>query len=687
MRIGLYKDEYGIAANYREFPCCEIDIDSMTSGTDYILYANGDEVTIRGVPVAVKHFSITTAGCEKIVSPIEDESGLIMSKPFWTWNDDTEVRDWMGGHFTAQEFESQPDDWDTALYWKYYTYTHDTSYNAFDQWKNPTSTTYNQSTTYYTCDAEQYEPQKVYYGKGKYAPCFTIGQCLHNPPNGASISGVGGTIGGATYNGYMCGSNLSSGGSGTARTRIFALKGADEEYTGYAGMHDYTSVYAICLHTFPSGEILTSDPPQNREYKHHWQLAHIVYNNREWIGWGEIKYNHDHPDQMQSADFTCVYREIFEDAIVPDAPPYSNGSATGNAGGAGGTGPGLPDGDVIEPTRVTGGLAPIGYGLHAYQVTASDIGVLNNFLWGRSGNAFDPGGMWNRFLNYKFNPVAGIVSLHHIPYDLLCTPGSSVNVMMAGITLDGVSTGGVTVSGLGITDTDHIGHLRIPDSGYFEIEEPYIGFQDFARTKVHLYLPFCGVVELDPAKCIGGGLVVDYQCDNLNGNVCAQVKVITPQNQRGTRRQFVAAVASGNAAYHIPVTGNDNGTGEILGSLKQAAVGMITGSVGSIAGAALDLGLDTAKHTTSVSGSLAGNVGYLGSLDVILEITYGDYYNTDGEYPATVGRPSYVQGAVKEFSGFCQFKAHTESIDGATDSEKQEIARLLEQGIIVNITE
>ena len=190
-----------------------------------------------------------------------------------------------------------------------------------------------------------------------------------------------------------------------------------------------------------------------------------------------------------------------------------------------------------------------------------------------------------------------------------------------------------------------------------------------------------------PAKCIGGGLVVDYQCDNLNGNVCAQVKVITPPNQKGTRRQFVAAVASGNAAYHIPVTGNDNGTGEILGSLKQAAVGMITGSVGSVAGAALDLGLDTAKHTTSVSGSLAGNVGYLGSLDVILEITYGDYYSTDGEYPATVGRPSYVQGAVKEFSGFCQFKAHTESIDGATDPEKQEIARLLEQGIIVNVTE
>lgn len=664
-------------SKYREFPCVEINLDTMTDGTDYSIDVVYQAQTIQGVTFRVRNLYVRNAGITKISGISQDPADLIMQQPFWTWNDNTSQRMWMGGHFTAQSFDSEPDDWAEALYYKYYNYTADASWI---QYRSPVSTTFDSGTTYYTCDAEEYEPQKVYYGKSKYAPSFVIGQMLGSS-NTLFPSGVSGGM----ICGYCCGVGLGSA-SNVGRTRLFAIKGTDEEYTGYTGMHPYTAGDAIFDNRLNEWT-LVSTPAQDLDLPFVWMMAHITWGGDEYIGWGPIRFDSDHPETPYIANFAFVPIIFFQDAIVPDAPPYSNGSATGNAGGAGGTGPGLPDGDAIEPTRVSGGLAPLGYGLHAYQVTASDIGVLNNFLWGRSGNAFDPGGMWTKFLNYKFNPVAGIVSLHHIPYDLLCTPGSSVNVMMAGITLDGVSTGGVTVTGLGITDTDHIGHLRIPNSGYFEIDEPYIGYQDFARTKVHLYLPFCGVVELDPAKCIGGGLVVDYQCDNLNGNVCAQVKVITPPNQKGTRRQFVAAVASGNAAYHIPVTGNDNGTGEILGSLKQAAVGMITGSVGSVAGAALDLGLDTAKHTTSVSGSLAGNVGYLGSLDVILEITYGDYYSTDGEYPATVGRPSYVQGAVKEFSGYCQFKAHTESIDGATDSEKQEIARLLEQGIIVNITD
>lgn len=673
MRIGLYKDEYGVISKYREFPCVEIDLDTMTSGTDYSIDVEYPEQTIQGVTFRVRNLYVRNAGITKISGISQDPADLIMQQPFWSWNDATSQRMWMGGHFTSQSFDTEPDDWADALYYKYYNYTADASWI---QHRSPVSTTFDPGTTYYVCDSEEYEPQKIYYGKSKYAPSFVIGQMLGTSntifPSGAN---------GGMVCGYCCGVGLGSA-SNVGRTRLFAIKGTDEEYTGYTGMHPYTAGDAIFENRLNEWTLIGT-PAQDLDLPFVWMMAHITWSGNEYIGWGPIRFDSDHPETPYLANFAFVPIIFFQDAIVPDKPPYSNGGMTGNSGGSGGTGPGLPDGDSIETTRVAGGLMPLGYGLHAYQVMPSDIGLINDFLWGRSGNAFDPGGMWARFQNYKFNPVAGICSLHHIPFELLCAVGSAVSVSMAGITFDGVSTGGVSITGLPIDSSEHVGHCRFPSSGYFEIKQPYIGFEDFARTKVRLYLPFCGSVDLDPALCIGGGVAVDYQCDNINGNICVQVKTQSAPNANDGRREFVAAVASGNAAYHIPVTGSDNGTGEIIGSLKQAALGALSGNLGAVAGAAVDLGFGLEKHTTSVSGSLAGNVGYLGSLDVILEVTYGDYFSTDGEYEKTIGRPSYVQGIVNDFTGFCQFKVHTDGISGATEAERQEIAQLMEQGVII----
>lgn len=683
MRIGLYKDEYGDESKFKMYPCCEINIDSMTQGTHYSKDV-GSNQTMQGVTVSVTRFVFTASGAQKIEKTTKNPNELLMASPGWTWDDVLSKRNFMGqkGKFVnINHGGTKPADWDRAVYWKYYLYTSD---NNFEQYQNA-GTMFNAGNVYYTCPDFESEPQKVFYAKNNYATCFLIGQFV----GAAGNSGYGS---GAIMGGLSAGAGLGSA-SSTGRRRLVAMKAPNATYQGYAtGFTDYIMMVDLPLLKLNDWTLVLPNPVQTLDAKMYTQMAHIIYGGKEYIGWGSIRYgtgaSQTNPDTPSEAAFMCVPIACFQNAIFPDPVPYyDNSRPTGNSDGSGGTGPGLPDGDSIDFTRVSGGLMPLGYGLHAYQVLPSDIGVLNDFLWGRSGNAFDPGGMWNKFQNYKFNPVAGICSLHHIPFELLCDVGTSVSVSMAGVTFDGVSTGGVSINGLPIDSSEHVGHCRFPSSDYFDIEPPYIGFEDFARTKVKVYLPFCGSVDLDPALCIGGGIAVDYQCDNINGNVCVQVKTKSAPNANGGQREFVAAVASGNAAYHIPVTGNDNGTGEIIGSLKQAALGALSGNLGAVTGAAVDLGFGLEKHTTSVSGSLAGNVGYLGSLDVIVEITYGDYFGIGQQYADTIGRPSYVQGAVKEFSGFCQFKAHTESIDGATDSEKQEIARLLEQGIIVNITE
>ena len=677
MRIALYKDEYGAISKLRYFPCVEIDLDSMTNNTDYVIEFTSNEYTIQGVSFRVRQLYVKNAGISKVTGISENPNDLLMQKPFWTWNDDTSQRMWMGGHFTAQSFESQPDDWDNALYYKYYNYTADSSWI---QYRSPVSTTFDAGTTYYTCDSEEYEPQKIYYGKTKYAPSFVIGQML-----GSSSSP---NIAGGIMNGYCCGVGLGASAT-VSRYRTFAMKGADEEYNGYATMHN-TDILPIQLNSL-NHWTLVSNPERNITLPFTWQMAHIIYQGNNYIGWGAIRWGgyEEYPEGAYLANFTFVPIMLFEDAIVPDEPPYSAGTPAGNTGGQGGYGSGLPDGDNFGADVSGGNLTPLGYGVNAYIIDNSDIGTLSDFLWGRSGNAFDAGGLWDKFKNYKFNPIAGILSLHHLPYELLPNAGASVPVRLAGLTFDGLSTGVPSISGLGIAGENHIKEYDIP-TVYLDHEHgnlPYFSFEDFARTRVKVYLPYCGTVELDPASCIGGSIEIKYQCDCINGNVGVQIVTTTiPPKNGNPARRHISAVASGNAAYQIPITGNDNGTGEILGALKQAAmgaVGLAGGNIGGILSPALTLAFGTEKHTTTVSGSIAGNAGYLTSRSVIVEITYGDYYKTDENYPAEMMRPAASSGIVSDFVGHSQLIAHADSITLATDSERLEIETALKNGVLI----
>lgn len=676
MRIALYKDEYGVIQNLREFPCVEINLDEMTPNTDYTFDVIGNEQTIQGVTFRVRNLYVKNSGITKIGGISQNPDDLIMRPPFWTWNNDTSQRMWMGGHFTAQTFDSQPADWENAVYYKYYNYTADASWI---QHRSPVSTTYDPGTTYYTCDSEEYEPQKVYYGRSKYAPSFVVGQMLGTDnalfPSGAS---------GGMVCGYCCGVGLGSA-SNVDRTRLFAIKGTDEEYTGYAGMHAYTGSTGAIYENRLNEWTLVGTPAQDLDLPFVWMMAHITWNAEEYIGWGPIRFDSDHTETPYLANFVFVPIVFFNDAIVPDAEPYSSGTPAGNPGGQGGYGSGLPDGDNFGPSLSGGSLTPLGYGVNAYQVLNSDIGALTNYLWGRTGGAFGTGGIWEKFKNYKFNPIAGILSVHHIPLELQPSVGTSAYVRLAGMVFDGVESGGVTVSGNPITAENHIAHFQVP-TVYLDHEHgelPYFSFEDFARTRVRVYLPYCGTVELDPASCIGGSIEIDYQCDCINGNVGVQITTTTKPDQNGNQRRHVSAVATGNCAYKIPMTGNDNGTGEILGAVTGAFGSMMSGNfLGALSGGLRAIsGIE--QHHTNTTGSISGNAGFLTSRTVIVEVTYGDYYKTDGQYPAMMMRPAASSGMVSDFSGHSQLIVHADSISIATDAERAEIETMCRNGVLV----
>lgn len=679
MIIGLYKDEYGIAANYREFPCVEINLDNMTSGTEYEIEKDF-EFTLKGKTFRIRHVYIRNAGISKVQNISENSNDWIMQKPFWTWVDATSQRQWMGENFTAHSFSAKPNDWDRALYYKYYTRS---ANSKWIQMASVASTTFNPATTYYTCNGEQYEAQKIYYAKGKYAASFIIGQML-----GSSSSPY---IEGGLMQGYCCG--ISLGGTSTGRYRVFAFKDPDEEYNGY------DSVSRIDLLPFQDNSLNhwtnVSTPVQNITLPFTWQMAHIIYQNKEYIGWGPIRWGgyESYPEGPYLANFTFVPIEFFEDAIDPGgSPSYSVGVGAGNDGSAG-MGTGLPEGDPMVPTGLHGGLSLIAAsgdkGIHQYIIDSTNAAKFNSVLWNTENS------LWDKFANAKYNPMAGILGFFMIPSELLPdTLVSEQYVQIAGKICDGDDlepavnayavnpTVNITKPVVyDLTEPDYVFSLTL-GSGRL----PYKSFADFARTKVTLHVPFCGSVQLDPDQCIGGRVEVYYYCDTMTGNVCAQVLTVDM-----TGRNHVACILTGNCAYTQPLSGSDtNATATLMSSLTSfvgstivsAATGNPVPAVTSaISGAA---NIVQAKNATLTSGSMTGNAGWLGFRSFKLDVSWGQYLDTDGCYVDVNGRPSCDDSKiVNDFSGYAEMMINTDNIAGATDEEKERLRIAFRNGVIL----
>lgn len=372
--------------------------------------------------------------------------------------------------------------------------------------------------------------------------------------------------------------------------------------------------------------------------------------------------------------FAWFSLNCFDDAVTQ---PYDNGQAQTQTGddGSGGQGYGLKPPDDTPPSDThTWVTTPLGHGINAWAVGEVAVGSLMDFLWGRgSSNAFDVGGLWNKWLNYKFNPIGAIISLHKIPNELSLA-GAVSNISLAGFTFDGSeSVAGVTIGG------NIIGSGLSTAFQYYESDTlslPYSSYKDFARTSVELYVPYCGTMQIDPSVCIGGKIHLTYQCDNITGALAVQVGATNHWGQYQT-----IGVMTGNCAYKVPLTGNDNGVGAGI----QALSNIVIGSTPAMLAGAVSAGAQFAgiQHHTQISGDIRGNVGILAHQTAFVQITYGRYLDTVGNYNDNLGRPSYCSAAVKAFTGFSQLIVHADAVDIATDAERQEIEQICREGIYI----
>lgn len=226
------------------------------------------------------------------------------------------------------------------------------------------------------------------------------------------------------------------------------------------------------------------------------------------------------------------------------------------------------------------------------------------------------------------------------------------------------------------------------DCGSITIPREYSDFRDYEPyTRLSLFLPFVGDVSISTNDCIlPHSIKVIYNLDFLSGAACAEVLV-----DGDVRYAYQAAMCAA-----IPVTSSD--ASRLLASLIGAAIGTVGGGimggiVGGTAGSRMIahsiIGGVSDAAMSPINGiqiqrtsSISANTGLLGEMKPYVLVTRPISYIPDS-YESLIGRPYQTAASLGSQTGFVKVReVHLDGIT-ATEAEKEEIERLLKEGVIV----
>lgn len=349
--------------------------------------------------------------------------------------------------------------------------------------------------------------------------------------------------------------------------------------------------------------------------------------------------------------------------------------------------------------------------------TATDLNNLRRWMIGLDAEHPLPEG---------FNPMNQILGLMQFPIGLGGTLTEELTMRTQANVI--VHSGVMINRGFGDDLYYNLGSIDIP----LKMKERGVPFLDYSST-IELYVPFCGVFQLDPQTVLGADLSVEMWLSPVTGE-CNCIVSVGRGNNRGP-----VAFGSGNMAADIPVTANGYGLyaaaakeaslkrSEIMfGGLTQGVQSLSAGantantlSIGeqivgeSIAGAwgavgaavggasaaiglgvalaqathnirALDVGMQHVKHAsgTSVSGSFSGTSAWHYPFTAYVKITR-PRYKIPSNYAHTQGIPLIKAQSLSKCNGFTMCVGTDLSSVSATEIEKEQIAAFLSNGVIV----
>lgn len=321
------------------------------------------------------------------------------------------------------------------------------------------------------------------------------------------------------------------------------------------------------------------------------------------------------------------------------------------------------------------------------------------------GDNFFLPGFWTS-LNNKFqglsDPMSFIISAVELPFGYSDTP---TTFHLGGVTLLNPNDTGIACYE---TKKRYINF----GAGSRTIKEVWGSARDYSDIQVQLFLPYCGVKELDPDLIVNHTVTLACNVDMLTGDLVWLVQT-SNAGLSGTyfQQQTIPYRFTGNCGKQVPLGRFDNSSA-ILGMMGMLA-GSVVGGVGAAAGAvgpavavgegtaAMGAGASISGAASAASGATnflangmnarantsSGVSGSFGSMDV--KYPYLVIKRSVPKYPngwrAEFGAPRYQKFSGTDLHGYTQFSdIHIDLPQGASDSERAELERLLKtEGVIL----
>ena len=348
----------------------------------------------------------------------------------------------------------------------------------------------------------------------------------------------------------------------------------------------------------------------------------------------------------------------------PDNPYEFDDESISYAGG--GTGKFDNSSDTVGvPSLPTLSAVSAGF-VTMYSPTLTQLNNLASFLW--TDNAFDPANFKKLFTD----PMECIIGLTIVPVN--------------------PSSGGSTSIRVGYIDTG-VSASRL-SSQYAEVSCGTLNAEEFwgsaldysPYTKLHIYLPYIGMREINADEIMGKTVGVTYHLDLLSGACTAFV----------TANGSVLYQFNGQCSINVPMAAS-NFTEMIHSAITAIGAVATTVSPGSAAAAAtggamvagaVQMGANAAnaamgsKPTFQHSGQMGGSGGML-AVQTPYIIIERPRQCMPGGLNQYVGYPSNINYKLFDLSGYTVIDSiHLENIP-ATDTELSEIESLLKGGVIL----
>lgn len=286
-----------------------------------------------------------------------------------------------------------------------------------------------------------------------------------------------------------------------------------------------------------------------------------------------------------------------------------------------------------------------------FKMTKDRLQQLGRFLW--SSNIFD------NFSLICNNPIENIISCKSIPL--------SLNGTTQKIILGNVDTG---VNGDKVSN-----NFTKQNIGSISITEKYHNFLDYAPyTNVIIYLPYVGFKELDTNLIMGKTLSISYTVDIITGGCLCQIK-----SNNVKLYEF-----NGNMGIDIPITASNRAQVEAgyissgIGIASSVASGNVVGAVTSLINSA-----ESQYHYASTSSPNPMCVASTNRTCYV--IIDRPTYQTLKSFNHTRGKKCYLTKTINTLRGYTICDEHID-LSGirATDSEKEELIKILSSGFFVN---